>query len=486
MSSILVCMLLQLVLSDVTAAFQPNSSMNNVAVVSTVCDSVMNRHINSMSSSSSIVTRMNGKRRTMPLDSAASSVVAAAVGNVKTVVPNMLASLRSMQSVAHLDPFYCLTGILALSTFGVVLEKRTTIGKALSAPLATMALALGIANLGVLPFTSPVYSAINTYFVPLAVPLLLFDSNIRRVISDTGSLLACFGVGAMATIIGTLIAFPIVPMRGLGPSAWKVACALTARHIGGAINFVAVAETLQIPGTIVSAAIAADNVVVALYFATIFSLAIEGEEPSNSSSNAETINLKDVESEGSGLPTTSTNDINLATLATSLTVSAGLVTCGKFVTKAIFPGTSALPITSVLTVLAATIRPQFFMKIRNAGTALGILFIQLFFAASGAAGSIALVFQQAPALFAFSALQVSIHFAVLMTLGRGLFRLQPNELYLASNANVGGPTTAASMAQAKNWHRLVLPALLVGILGYASATCISLALGPILKRMVGI
>jgi uncharacterized membrane protein len=37
----------------------------------------------------------------------------------------------------------------------------------------------------------------NQYLVPLAVPLLLFDSDLKRVISDMGMLLAAFGVGAL-------------------------------------------------------------------------------------------------------------------------------------------------------------------------------------------------------------------------------------------------------------------------------------------------
>jgi uncharacterized membrane protein len=114
---------------------------------------------------------------------------------------------------------------------------------------------------------------------------------------------------------------------------------------------------------------------------------------------------------------------------------------------------------------------------------MGILFLQLFFAASGAGGSLLLVLRQAPSLIAFSALQLAIHFVVLMGVGRGLLRLETNELYLASNANVGGPTTAAAMAQAKEWKLLVLPALLVGVLGYALATALSLSLGPILIRL---
>ena len=134
----------------------------------------------------------------------------------------------------HSNTSYVLSFILWLSTFGISLERRTTVGKALSAPLATMALALVTANVGLLPFDSPIYSMINRYLVPLAVPLLLFDSDLKRVIRDTGTLLAAFGVGAFATIVGTFLAFPVIPLKSLGAdTGWRVACALAARHIGG-------------------------------------------------------------------------------------------------------------------------------------------------------------------------------------------------------------------------------------------------------------
>lgn len=50
--------------------------------------------------------------------------------------------------------------------------------------------------------------------------------------------------------------------------------------------------------------------------------------------------------------------------------------------------------------------------------------------------------------------QIAVHFGVLVGVGR-LFRLPFRELALASNANVGGPTTAAAMAAAKGWKNLV-------------------------------
>jgi uncharacterized membrane protein len=235
---------------------------------------------------------------------------------------------------------------------------------------------------------------------------------------------------------------------------------------------VAVAETLNIDGGIVSSAIAADNVVVALYFAFLFYLATADED------------LKSTSMYTLGQNSTSLDEekITSSSIAYSVATASCLVSIGSAITEAICPKLSPLVITSVLTVVSATTFSTWFESLRTSGTAIGTLFLQMFFAASGAGGSIVLVLRQAPSLFLFSALQISVHFLVLLGLGRGLM-LNPNELFLASNANVGGPTTAAAMAQAKNWKTLVLPALLVGVLGYGIATALSLSIGPILIRL---
>lgn len=76
----------------------------------------------------------------------------------------------------------------------------------------------------------------NQILVPLAVPLFLFDSDVRRIVRDAGSVLVAFFIGALSTVVGTLGALYFIPLKGLGDQGWKVATALTARHIGGAIN----------------------------------------------------------------------------------------------------------------------------------------------------------------------------------------------------------------------------------------------------------
>ena len=54
-------------------------------------------------------------------------------------------------------------------------------------------------------------------------------------------------------------------------------------------------------------------------------------------------------------------------------------------------------------------------------------------------------------------------------------------LLTASNANVGGPATAAAMAAARGWPNMVRPAMLTGSLGYAVGTAIGIALVPLMQ-----
>jgi len=195
------------------------------------------KRIQSIQPFQSTATKLNA------LPAVATTTAAAATTFGPAILKNTFARL-------HSDPVFVLSSVLLLSTFGIALERETTVGKALSAPLATMALALIVANFGIIPFSSPIYNTINTSLIPLAIPLLLFDSNLRRIVSDTGTLLLAFLLGAISTIIGTLVAYSILPLhKALGVhDGWRVGAALAARHIGGAINFVAVSETLDVGG----------------------------------------------------------------------------------------------------------------------------------------------------------------------------------------------------------------------------------------------
>ena len=107
--------------------------------------------------------------------------------------------------------------------------------------------------------------------------------------------------------------------------------------------------------------------------------------------------------------------------------------------------------------------------------------MQLFFAVTGAMGHIPSVLRVAPSVFFHTTCQIAVHFTFSCLIGR-ILKLPFRETVLASNANVGGPTTAAAMASSKNWKALVLPALLTGVFGYSIATGVGLLIHRIIYR----
>ena len=64
--------------------------------------------------------------------------------------------------------------------------------------------------------------------------------------------------------------------------------------------------------------------------------------------------------------------------------------------------------------------------------------------------------------------------------GGKLLHFELEDIILASNANIGGPTTAAGMAISQGWSALVGPVMLVGTFGYVIGTSLGILVGGIL------
>ncbi|CAG9462431.1 unnamed protein product, partial [Pedinophyceae sp. YPF-701] len=368
------------------------------------------------------------------------------------------------------DPWGVWAAVTAAGAFGIWAEKNTSWGKSLSGALVATIAGLALSNAGVIPFEAPAYAVINKYLLPLAVPLLLFAADLKRVIRDTGKLLIAFVIGAIGTAVGTVVAFHVFPQPELGADGWKVAAALCARHIGGAVNYVSVAGALKMSPIALTAGLAADNLVCAIYFSTLYWLArnIPAEGGGAGAAGAG----DDSEIKGSFDPLRGGQAIAVA----ALLCYAGTAIC----TKLGWAGMS-IPVVTAIAVALATLFPSKLAPLVASGEALAAILMQYFFVAIGAAGSVKSVVATAPMLFAFCVLQIVIHLATILGAGK-LLGFETKGLLISSNACVGGPTTAAGMAASKSWGSLVVPGLLVGTLGYASATFLSIALGKLVLQ----
>lgn len=359
---------------------------------------------------------------------------------------------------------------LSLAGCAGLWAEQTKLGKEMSGALLSTLAGLCLSNLNIIPAEAPhVYNVVNSYLLPLAVPLLLFSADLRKVIRDTGRLLPAFLLGAFATVAGSFIAFALLPLKNLGNDGWKVAASLCGRHIGGSVNYVAISEQLQLSPAARMAGLAADDLIVSIYFVVLYALARKQlpEEP-----------LLDEH-------TSSADDGKTVTVlhgATAIAVSAVLCYLGTTVARVIGYRGGSITVITALTVTLATAVPGFLAPLISSGNVLAAIMMQLFFASVGASGSIAVVINTAPMLFMWSFIAISIHLGLCLAFEK-IFKFSRKEIVLASNANIGGPTTAAGMAAAKGWRSSLVPALLIGILGYSIATFIGVGMSEVFRRM---
>ena len=89
----------------------------------------------------------------------------------------------------------------------------------------------------------------------------------------------------------------------------------------------------------------------------------------------------------------------------------------------------------------------------------------IFMAVIAIPASIPEILKNAPLIFVFCGIMVLVNMLVSF-IGAKIFNFSLEETIIASNANIGGPTTATAMAGAKGWNSLMAPAILVGVFGY--------------------
>ena len=387
----------------------------------------------------------------------------------------MLSSSPLLPADNHFGVAGFLFGVVA---FCLWLE-RFGWAKKVSAVFLVIVIPAVLSNLGLVPRQAPTYGFVSTYFVSAAIPLLLFKADLRRIFGETGRLMIAFLVAAVGTLVGCAIAVWLVP---IGSDAAAAAASIAGGYIGGSLNFVAVARSVGLDDpSRFSTVLGAEATAGLTYFAALSLvpgtrwfqrwLTAYHEHGGDDLEAGAVVQSQD-ESPSVDAP------VKLTDTSAALGLSLVMCAVGNWLAGAVGLASYGILFITLVAVVVVNVFPGTFRDLKGDHD-LAMLLMLVFFAVFGAGTDVASMLRDAPALLAFAALIVVVHFFVAFGVGRAL-RLDPKDVLIGSNACLLGPPTAAAQAASEGWDDLVTPGVLVGLFGYVIGNFLGVGLFAVL------
>ncbi|MBN3582942.1 DUF819 family protein [Algoriphagus aestuarii] len=363
------------------------------------------------------------------------------------------------------DPIY-VCGMLSFSVLISVLLSKNKIGRSIGTPILVILLCGIFANIGIIPTATsghPIYTAVFVYLAPMGIFIALLDVDLKSVKNAGFPIVLMFGIGALGTVIGVLIAWFVVnPSVKIGPLAHAIAGMYTGTYIGGSINFNAVALSYQINDnpdlfaatTVVDNLIGTPWIVITLLLPKYLQKLLPHKKllPPNGQIGQ----IKTHES------------ISIASLATIF----GLAFLAMALSKSLSHYFPFMPEIITLTTIALILAQIPAIKNLKGTHTIGFFLILIFLGVIGTLcdlNTLAGLGNLAGPLVLFVGILVLVHGLVIYGLG-AVLKIDWDIVTVASQANVGGNTTALAAAESLNRPDLLIPGILVGSLGNALGT----------------
>lgn len=359
---------------------------------------------------------------------------------------------------------------LCLAVFFAGWLTRFSWGKSVGTPIFVILICALLSNLGLIPSameSNPIYEGIFTYLAPLGIFIALLEVDLKSVKKAGLPLLTMFLLGSFATVIGVLTAWVLVqPAAAIGPLAPAVAGMFTGTYIGGAVNFSAIALHYQVneAGNLFAATTVVDNLVGTPWIIATLILPKYLQK---------LFPRKKLSSAGTGEKVRGAETVSLGSLSALFALSL----LGMALSKVLVGWFPQVPEIIFLTSLALLLAQFPSVQQLQGKHTLGFFFILLFLAAIGTLcdlGALLEVGDLAVTLLLFVSTLVLVHGLVIFGVG-ALFKVDWDVISVASQANVGGNTTAIAAAESLQRPDLLIPGLLVGSLGNALGTYVGFA-----------
>lgn len=341
-----------------------------------------------------------------------------------------------------------------------------------------------VANLGVIPASAPatpVYENIFAYVAPISIFLMLLNINLKSLKKAGKPMLIMFLIGSFATMTGALIAmWAVAGKSAIGTFYYALGGMYTGTYIGGSMNFNAVALHYGVSqqGGLFSAATVADNIITAVWVVATLTLPkiLQKQFPRTQLVKIEGESEVDTDKFMSDVESVRPFDV-----AFLLLMSLSGILLSSWLNKLIPQIPNILWLTTIALILA-----QIPLVNRLKGhKLLGLLGVYLFLAVIGAYCDVPALMKDgnlAIVLMAFVTILVTVHGIITFGLG-ALLKIDWDIVSIASQANVGGSTSAMALSRSLNRGDLTLPGILVGALGNATGTYWGILIAELIQKL---
>ncbi len=364
------------------------------------------------------------------------------------------------------NPIYVLI-VLSLMVILSVYAGKSKIGTKLGGPaLLVIIFTAIIANLKLIPSASDsinLYDIIFKYIAPISIFYLLLNINLSSIKRAGLPMIGLFILGSLSTTAGILVSWlALSPEIILGDDAKIIAGMLTGTYTGGSVNFNAIAleYDFQKKGVLYAGTIAVDNVVTTIWIMITLTIPIVFKNLWKSNKSA----ILDLSNKH--------KDPNLESLDFESLIWLIFLGITSYFISDLISSYSNIPSILILTSFGILLAQVRFISNLKGSHSLGIYLVYLFLAVIGAYCELSAVDQLEEigvTLFLFTTLAVFLHGIIFIIIG-GLVYRDWDMISIASQANIGGGTSAIALAEAFNRNDLILPAILVGSLGNALGT----------------
>lgn len=368
--------------------------------------------------------------------------------------------------------------IAALAALAFVLDHKVPALSKLGASLLTLVLGALVSNLGLVPTTSPVYDTIAGPVTNVAIAWLLLSVNLADVKRAGSRMVAAFFLAVFGIAFGSFVA-ALVFAPSLNGEAWRLAGVFTGTYTGGSVNFVAVGRGLELPDHLWAGVTAADALTTGIWMAATLLIPVWfGRFFPPVPAHLLELSEEQKNSGGNHHPFFSPAALSAKDLAVLVAVGLLLITAADLTARVIPQVPSVLWLTTYALILG---HARWFHRAEGA-LQMGTMTLHLFFVVIGIWSRVSEIMAVGAVVFFFTLVVIGVHGLVTFGVGR-LLKLDVGTISVASQAAVGGPSSALAVAVAREWPGLVLPGIIVGLVGYALGTYLGFGVAYLVRGL---